>query len=323
MNVRVSVVIGVSEGETQLEHAVRSALMCDLHELEVIVVDNAPSDRTAALIDRTADPRLSRLRLRPGSGVARARNVGIARSSAPYVAFLEPDDVIGVHTLSAVVSALERNPQAGFAFTDYEDIDADNRVIRASALGGSSALPTQMWAADIGDWYRIPQTRVADTLTWQNFSGVSGLTVRRQLLTQIGPFDESSIYCSGLDLWFRLAHNCDALYWDHVGHSHRIDLLADREPHAQRDDRIKVLRREKERWNERAPRRRLDQRIAREFVAMGYEQRRRGRLLRSVAMFACAFGTFPEAESLVGLLGPLARSGGGTRQTHPVSPPID
>jgi Glycosyl transferase family 2 len=322
MNLRVSVVIGVSDGENQLEHAVRSALACDLRELEVILVDNAPSDRTAALVDRTADPRLSRLRLRPGSGVARARNVGIARSSAPYVAFLEPDDLIGVATLSAAVSALERNPQAGFAFTDYEDIDANKRVIRASALGGLAALK-QMWAADIGDWYRIPQTQVADMLTRQDSSGVSGLTVRRQLLTEIGPFDESSTYCSGLDLWFRLAHCCDALYWDQVGHSRRIDLLGDREPHAQRDDRIRVLRREKERWNERAPRRRLDQRIAREFAAMGYEQRRRGRLLRSLAMFACAFGTFPEAHSLAGMLGLLPRSGGGTRQTHPVSPPID
>jgi len=130
--------------------------------------------------------------------------------------------------------------------------------------------------------------------------------LRRQWLTETGPFDESTIYAGELDLWFRLAHSCSALYWNHVGHSCRHDSAAHPcEPHAQTDDRIAVLQREKRRWSDRAVRRQLDRLIAQNLAAMGYEQRLHRRRIRSIAMFAYAFATYPDVRWLRGMLGSI------------------
>ena len=303
-SVRVSVVIPVNDAEADVETAVRSALASDLHELEVIVVDNGSTDKSAAIIANVRDSRVVTVRLRPSRGASRPRNVGIARARAPYVAFLEPGDLIKHDKLSAAVSALDRYPEAGFAFTDFEHIDPSGRVIRPSAIADFPRFRALTSVPVEGDWHLIPQAQLARGLLYESFIGTSGVVLRKQLLTEIGPFDESTIYSEDLDLWFRLAHRCGALYWGHVGHSYRDGpgSLTCGPPARSVGDRITVLQREKNRWSDRAARRQLDRLIAENYVAIGYEERRRRRRLRSMAMFAVAFATFPDVRWLRGML---------------------
>src|SRR6516165_8323941 len=117
---RVSVVLAVHDRNGHDLDALQAVLASDLREIEVIVVDNGSADRAAGLVAAVRDDRVKAVRLRPGVGTARPRNVGIARASAPYVALLEPDDLVRPDKLAAAVSALDRNPLAGFAFTDFE-----------------------------------------------------------------------------------------------------------------------------------------------------------------------------------------------------------
>ena len=101
------------------------------------------------------------------------------------------------------------------------------------------------------------------------------------------------------------SHRCDALYRaqaDHSGHSRYASTL-NPEDAASARDRITLLQREKEHWNERAAQRLLDRRIAQSYAELGYEERRRRHHLRSIAMFASAFATFPQGRWLRGMLG--------------------
>ena len=115
---RVSVVMPVHNAAAYVERAVRSALASDLHELEVIVVDDGSEDESAAIVAAIADPRIVLLRMPPSGGPSRPRNAGIARARAPYVALLDSDDELKPHKLLAAADALDRYPHAGFAFTD-------------------------------------------------------------------------------------------------------------------------------------------------------------------------------------------------------------
>ena len=302
---RVSVVMPVHDAEAYVEAAVRSALASDLRELEVVVVENGSTDRSAAIVANIRDSRVVMVRLPPCGGPSRPRNVGIARARAPYVAFLDADDLIKPNKLSAAVSALDRHPEAGFAFADLEDIDASGRVIRQSASANFPRFRALTSAPVEGDWHLIPQAQLARALVYEHFIGTSGVVVRKQLLTEIGPFDESLVYSEDLDLWFRLAHRCGALYWGHVGHSYRdTPGSLSYGPHIRNArNRITVLQREKNHWSDRAARRQLDRLIAQNFAGIGYEERKgRGRL-RSIAMFACAFGSFPDVRWLRAMLG--------------------
>lgn len=306
-SVRVSVVIPVHDAEADVETAVRSALASDLHELEVIVVENGSTDSCAAIVANVRDSRVVTVPLRPSLGASRPRNVGIARARAPYVAFLDPNDLIKHDKLSAAVSALDRHAEAGFAFADFEHIDKSGRVIRPSAIADFPRFRTLTSAPVEGDWHLIPQAQLARGLLYENFIGTSGVVLRKQLLTEIGPFDESTVYFGDLDLWFRLAHHCDALYWGHVGHSYREgtgSLTCGLHARSARD-RITVLQREKNRWSDRAARHQLDPLIAQNLAAIGYEERRRRHRLRSIALFACAFTTSPDVRWLRGMLGSI------------------
>ncbi len=305
--VRVSVVMPVYNAERYVEMAVRSALASDLHEIEVVVVDDGSKDRSLQILASIGDPRVVIVRLRPSGRPSRPRNVGIARARAPYVAFLDADDLIKPDKLSAAVAALDRHPEAGFAFADFERIDVDGRVIEPSASADYPAF-RQLTKVPLGQsWYLVPQTALARGLMYENFIGTSGVVLRKNLLTDIGPFDDTIVYSEDRDLWFRLAHRCNALYWDHIGHSYRVSPGSLTHGPAVRNarHRIAVLQREKERWSDRTARRQLNHLIAENLAAIGYEHRLRHRRLGSIAMFAQAFATSPEVRWLSGLLGSI------------------
>jgi glycosyltransferase involved in cell wall biosynthesis len=98
--IRVSVVIPVHNAERYLEMTLRSALSSDLGELEIVVVDDGSTDRSADIVRQIGDPRIILIQLPASGGPARPRNVGIARARAAYVAFLDADDLIKPGKLS-------------------------------------------------------------------------------------------------------------------------------------------------------------------------------------------------------------------------------
>ncbi|HKD53576.1 MAG TPA: glycosyltransferase [Steroidobacteraceae bacterium] len=299
--VLVSVVLPVREAPgDDVATALRSVLASELHALEVILVQNGTPNLSPA--DWASDPRVVTVRLRGSRGTARPLNVGIARARAPYVAFLSPCDLLKPSTLGAAVEALNRQPQAGFVFMDFEHVDAGGNVSRRSVTGDSPAL--RGLAPAEGGCYLIPQSQLSRALLAENLVALSSLVVRRQLLTEIGPFDESILHCADLDLCFRLGHRCDALYCRQVGHARRHGSA---EPGPATSigaarDRITVLRRESSRWSEPAARRQLRRRIGESYAEMGAEERRQQKRLRSIAMFAAALATFPQGRWLRGLL---------------------
>jgi hypothetical protein len=278
--------------------ALCSVLASDLPELEVVVVQNGVTERHAVDVQ---DSRVVRVGMRPGQRAMRLRNVGIARARAPYVALLNPEDLLKPNKLSATVSALDRNPEAGFAFSDFECTDDSGRVIEPSKIGDFEDFRTVANEVLDRNWHLIRQASLARGLLYQNFIGTSGVVMRRHLLSEIGPFDEGAGCCADLDFWFRLAHRCDALYWSEVGYSHRSagegGTLRTR---AERSGCIGVLRRERVRWHDRAARRQLDRAIARYLACIADEERRRR--FRSAALFAAAFATSPDVRWLRGLL---------------------
>jgi cellulose synthase/poly-beta-1,6-N-acetylglucosamine synthase-like glycosyltransferase len=299
----VSVVLPVGEAsDSDAAATINSALASRLTALEVIVVQNGTPELPPAMWG--GDQRVVTVRLRGGPGTSRPLNVGIARARAPYVSFLFPGDLLKPGTLAAAAAALDRHSEAGFAFTDFDDADAAGQVLRTSLTAQSPALRTLAPVATAEGWSLIPQTQLARALLAENFLALSSIVLRRQLMTEIGPFDESTLHCGDLDLVFRLAHRCDALYSGQIGHSHRRSSAESSAPTSlgAARDRITVLKRERSRWSEPGARRELRRRIGESYAEMGAEERRRRHRLRSVAMFAAALGTFPQGRWLRGLL---------------------
>ncbi len=88
----VSVVIPTYNRSRSIERAVRGVLAQTYDTLELIVVDDASSDDTVAILENICDPRLRILRQPRNAGAGAARHAGILAAQAQVIAFQDSDD---------------------------------------------------------------------------------------------------------------------------------------------------------------------------------------------------------------------------------------
>ena len=105
----VSVVIPVFNGERFLGEAIGSVLDQQYVPLEVIVVDDASRDGSAALAE-SYGVRVRVLRLPGNVGPAAARNAGVSASRGAVLAFLDADDRMATGRLRRDVGYLVAHP---------------------------------------------------------------------------------------------------------------------------------------------------------------------------------------------------------------------
>src|SRR2546421_10333643 len=104
----ISVVIPTRNRRALVSRALTTVLGQRNVDIEVFVVDEGSSDGTAELVRSLADSRVTVVRHETPKGVANARNAGLARARAPWVAFLDDDDVWAPDKL-----ALQRDAATG------------------------------------------------------------------------------------------------------------------------------------------------------------------------------------------------------------------
>jgi glycosyltransferase involved in cell wall biosynthesis len=301
----VSVVVPAHNSGRYIAAAVRSALEVSAPDVEVLVIDDGSTDQTVAEVRAIDDPRVTVISIAASGGPSRPRNIGIRQARAPYVSFLDSDDLLKAGKLAASVAALDRYPSAGFAFGDYEKMDEDGNVFETSFSYGYPVFRALKSEPAGEGWRLIPQRELARGLLYENFIGTSGVVIRKDLAVTLGGFEEGLAFGEDSDFWFRLAHHCDALYSARVGHSYRVhsaSLVRGRPPIRNALFRIKVLRRERARWRDRAAHRQLDRRIAANLDVIGYQQRLQRHRWLAVRSFLHACASSPDWHRLVSLI---------------------
>ncbi len=107
----VSVVICVYNGERFLAEAIDSVFAQDYRPIEVIVVDDGSSDRSAEIARSYSDVRVLS---QENTGLGAARNTGIHASTGAFLAFLDADDVMLPSKLSEQAGYLAVHPEVGY-----------------------------------------------------------------------------------------------------------------------------------------------------------------------------------------------------------------
>ena len=192
----IDVIIPVFNGEKYLAETLKSVQQQTLPPVRIIVVNDGSTDGTAQIIDsfQQSDPRILPLHLPQNSGETAARNAGIAASSAPFVAFLDADDIWLPEKLEAQVEVFQQGgPEIGFVYSAIFTIDAAGDIISSSSNAISKPIKR-------GDIFR--------PLLKKNFisGSASSVLVRRDVLDRAGFFDEHISYGGDWDLWIRLGH---------------------------------------------------------------------------------------------------------------------
>lgn len=171
--VAVSVVVPVYNGAARLGAAVDSILSQGQPPREIIVVDDGSSDDTPAIIAGFGDRIIA---LRQGNqGPSAARNAGLARATAPFVIFLDADDLWLSTTLEELGRGLEGDPA----------VDA--------IWGLTERVVSPDVTADLEDWHGRPQWTIA----------LGSILFRRAVLEALGGLDETLRCGEDFDLMVR------------------------------------------------------------------------------------------------------------------------
>ena len=211
----VSVVTPVYNGESHLVECIESVLAQTYRNVEIIVVDGSTDD-TKSMLASYMD-RITYLYQEP-TGVAAARNAGLQKAHGQLIAFLDADDIWLPEKLSIQVEAFLQHPEAGIIFSDNLNFD-ESGVLRSSACKPM----IEGWL----EKQRIPETdfaygRLYKELLVGNCIGTCSILVRREVLNEVGIFDETFRICEDYDLWMRIARRHPVLYVDRVLSKYRV-----------------------------------------------------------------------------------------------------
>lgn len=181
---RVSVIIPAYNQAEWIEATLHSVLNQTFKDWEAIVVDDGSKDRTGDVVrDFASQIRYVR---QDNAGVSTARNAGLSLTTAPYVTFLDSDDVWPARNLEALVACLDQNPGAGMAYGGTCRMK-EGRVYGCSSpsVAGNVLIPLLKRESI--------ELSIGSTL------------MRRAVLEKVKPFDPRFSTSADYDLYLRVA----------------------------------------------------------------------------------------------------------------------
>ena len=197
----VSVVLPTYRRAEMLSRAIDTVLAQSLTDWELIVVDDngrghPAQAEAAAVVARHADnPRILYVTHEHNQGGGAARNTGVARARARYIAFLDDDDAWYPEKLALQVACFEGSP------ADVALVYGGFRRV-SSAGPGRTDMPTR-------------NGHTVATLLRRNSIGTTSLVMcRREALMAVGGFDPHLRSRQDLDLYLRLAQRFSFAYVD-------------------------------------------------------------------------------------------------------------
>lgn len=230
---RVSIVITCYNYARFLPSSINSALGQEGVEPEVIVVDDASTDNSAAVAQRfgEVDSRVTVLRREQNGGPVLAFNDGYAAATGEFIVRLDADDLLTPRSLLRSIALFDAFPSVGLVY--------------GHPLHFVTSIP--------------PVPHVGEARSWSIWSGIDWLTehcrrgcnvitapeavCRTQIVRHIGPLNPRLKLSHDMEMWLRAAAVCDigrvdgpdqALHRDHPASltadaGHMRDIRARRE----------------------------------------------------------------------------------------------
>ncbi len=178
----VSVIIPTFNRAWILLEAIESVLSQTFENYELIVVDDGSTDNTRLLLESFKDIRVVS---QDNKGVSAARNQGIAVAAGDYLAFLDSDDLWFPGKLASQMTFFKTHPQAMICQTQEvwirngRRINPKKRHCKASGMFFERSLELCLVSP-------------------------SAVIIKKDLLDDVGRFDEELPACEDYDLWLRI-----------------------------------------------------------------------------------------------------------------------
>jgi len=201
----VSVVIPAYNHECWISETLASVLNQSLKDLEVIVIDDGSTDKTAALVAACDDDRV-KLIIQENRGTSATINRGLELSRGRYIAILNSDDLFCPDRLAHFTAFLEDHSEYMMAFSRVQLINPEGQVLVEEE-------PECQWLRQAELDYQEGGDLLLSLLRDNFLCTSSNFFFRRRLLTEIGAFRDLR-YVNDLDFLLRALARFKAYYCD-------------------------------------------------------------------------------------------------------------
>jgi glycosyltransferase involved in cell wall biosynthesis len=187
----VSIVVPTFDRLEYLRPALDSVFAQTFDDWNLIIADDGSGEELRGYLrDLGSRPRVKVVWL-PRRGVpAAVRNAALREANGTHVAFLDSDDVWAPRKLERQVALRTARPECAWSYTAFRRVDH-----RGAPLAGEHA---RRWHPHQGDIFEQLVSHTAELRT-------PTVMIDRQLLNDVGGFDESMRSGEDYDLWMRLA----------------------------------------------------------------------------------------------------------------------
>jgi glycosyltransferase involved in cell wall biosynthesis len=185
MDPLVSIIVpAYNLGEFTVE-AVRSLLAQTYKNIEVIVVDDGSTDDTRMLLNRFNGQ--IRYIYKENGGACSARNMGFRASSGELIGFLDCDDLYCRDKLEKYVKYFCDNPDKGMVYSFEQRINSLGKCIGLYGMEPPRSI------------------KLFDELLKYNFIGCTTPIMKREIMLDVGLWDENIFITADWDLWLRIS----------------------------------------------------------------------------------------------------------------------
>lgn len=185
---KVDIIIPAYHG-IYLAETIQSCLAQSHKDFNIIVVDNNSPVDIKSICQKF--PRINYIKSERNLGPAGGRNLGIKNSSAPLISFIDDDDIMHKDKLFYSVKEFEK-PTVGMTCGNYQILLNRGRLLQPFY----KSSPIINWA----------------TLMKQNLVASGSVTIRRDILNQVGLFNEKLWIAEDYDMWLKCAQSYEIKY---------------------------------------------------------------------------------------------------------------
>lgn len=191
----VSICLPTFNAEKTIGETVSSVLNQTYQNMEILVIDNASTDNTLALLQEFADPRLRIYQNDVNIGAEKNFSKAVHLAGGEYIAIFHADDLYLPEMVEKQVAAFQGRPDVGAVFTMANFINSHGEVI------GEGKLPQELRGKEQYLFSEI----LLGVLANLNFLVCPSAMVKGRLYKELMPFDVERFKTSAdLDMWLRI-----------------------------------------------------------------------------------------------------------------------
>ncbi len=193
MDELVSVCIPAYNNEKDIRATVDSILGQTYSNIELVITDDASTDRTVEIIKSFSDPRIKLFQNEKNLGMSGNWNHCIECAGGKYIKLVCADDILRAGSIEAELKAMQKDPEIVMTINDSIMVNRDMKNLGVFARYGKKGIIDGKVLAK-------------KSLTFNNYFGMPcAVMFRKDIFEKVGGFDSDFKYILDFDLWLLMA----------------------------------------------------------------------------------------------------------------------